>query len=151
MQARRDPLEGLHDVPEAQQRVDAQLRNWHDWLAGGGGGGSNTSPMFRMVRSLERQAAYGAACAKPAADERQALAVEHAIAAQPPMHAAVLRWFYYRGGSPFKVAKDIGVGKFHLVGLLRDARARLDAHLRANEAIAQAKATSKLRSMVVPV
>jgi hypothetical protein len=149
MVARRDPFEGLHAVPEAQEWVDAQLCNWHAWLSGDGGGGGASSPMFRLYRSTQQRGAYCASSA-PAADKTAAQKVERAIAAQLPMHAAVLRWYYYSGGSPFRAAKDIGIGKWHITGLLRDARARLDGYLRAAAAIESAKATSKLRCGVVP-
>lgn len=134
---RPDPFDGLSDVSADQRWVDEQLHNWSLWLHTGSRTGA-TSPMWRFAgRPARGHDAYGS-LTRGTVRERDASAVERSLPLLPRMHADVLRWAYLRRSSPYVACKNLDVPKWDLVGILIDARRRLDAALRAGQIIRNA-------------
>lgn len=123
---RPDVFADIHVIPPEHKAVDAELAEWGSWLRLRRWS-ADQSPMFRLFRSSETRAEYGALTAEPTPQAAQAMQVEAAVRALPDLSRAALRGWYFRQLPPWRLARDLGIRKVELQQVLDDARACVDA------------------------
>jgi hypothetical protein len=99
----------IHHVKPEHKAADAELVNWASWCRGHRSGSVASSPMWALYRATARSGEqYGAATASAGPDIQKAIRTEHRLAEMPAPVAAVVRWWYVKGGPPWAVARTAG-------------------------------------------
>lgn len=126
---RPDPLAEIHHIPLEHQAVDLELHDWGRWLKMRSWSGGTESPMFRLFRSSEARAAYGALTVEPTPAAGRALAVEEAVRQLGEIERELLRHWYVRNSSPWRVCKLLSIRKDELQAVLHQARSHVDERM----------------------